>query len=1286
VLIGFLTLLQNPGFRQRLLRIADRRISSAMGAEIHIGDFGIHSSGLSPAIDLYSVVVNGAPPYPKPPLLEIDHLRITVQVTSLIHREWHFDDIVIDRPVVRVFMDSSGRSNLPKPPSRQGAANIFDLGVRHLILNGGNLHYNNRQSALNADLHDVDFQSEFTPASTRYSGELKYSNGRVHIQRFNPIVHGLDARFSATPEALTITRASLTSGSTKVIFRAVVRDFAEPTVTATYQGVLDSNELARIVRNPDLPSGIVHAAGSLQYRHERGHSVLQMIDLEGNLSSPQISVDSSGHKTSIRDVSARYGMKDGNAHLRDIRAVIFGGRLAGALTIHDLSGSRDAELQTDLRGVQLSELQQFVHTETGGPLWLRGTANASIAAAWHNTLDTLSAQTDATLDGTIAPGQTASPFPIRGEVHARYSAPADQVSFTRTYVQMPETSLRLSGTVNRRSSLQVEFRSTNLSEVETVADAFGAVPQPLGLQGTASFTGTVQGTLTTPHIAGQVSAPVVEVKGTTWRSLHAGIDASPSHLNLHNGGVQPSAKGRITFDARLGLDHWAYDDTQPLEVDLNASQLAVADIEKLVGRQTRVSGTLSAAISLRGSQRHPEGHGHISLTQADVAGEPVDSATLTFRGTGNEIRSDFALQMAAGSVKGSFAYLPGEKRYSGSVRATGMTLAALHILQTGNLDVAGILNLTATGSGTLDNPELQLTANVPHLQIQQQALDDVTLKAVVADHLATVALNSTALGTFVRGNGTVRLTGDYEADATLETSPISMEPIFAAYFPSQSSNISGETELHATLKGPLQDLSRVNAHIVLPRLSLSYRETVHIAAVKPVQLDYLNGELRLQRTEIRGTDTDLELQASIPVKGGGPAALLAEGTIDLHIAQALDPDLISSGQLVFNVNGYVRQSTPNVQGQIRIVNAAFAGGDIPLGLRNANGTLNLTNDRIEIQQFQAQAGGGTITAAGNVKYRPSFQFTVVVDANDIHTLYPQGVRERIGANLTLTGTPGAAILSGRAELNELSFSPTFDLAAVLSQVSGTSTVPPQGFARNLKLDVVVHSTSDLNVATGQLSLQGSANLQVRGTAAEPVVLGRVVLTGGDVIFRGNRYVIQPSSLDFMNPYRIEPRLNVAIDTAVQDYDIHMLFRGPMDQIRTTYTSEPALPPADIINLLVFGKTEEASQANPTPGNLGAESLIASSVSGQVTSRIAKITGISQLSIDPIVGGNQDVGARVTVQQRVTGSLLVTFSADATTTQRDIVKLEYQPQKGISVTGIRDQNGGLSLDIRFRKVW
>ncbi|MEO6830287.1 MAG: translocation/assembly module TamB domain-containing protein, partial [Acidobacteriaceae bacterium] len=149
------------------------------------------------------------------------------------------------------------------------------------------------------------------------------------------------------------------------------------------------------------------------------------------------------------------------------------------------------------------------------------------------------------------------------------------------------------------------------------------------------------------------------------------------------------------------------------------------------------------------------------------------------------------------------------------------------------------------------------------------------------------------------------------------------------------------------------------------------------------------------------------------------------------------------------------------------------------------------------------------------------------------------------------------------------------------------------------------------------------------------------------------------------------------------------FNGPVDQLRTNYASDPALPAADIINLLAFGQTTEYGAANPTPGNQAAMSAVASQVSSQITSRVSKIAGISQLSINPVLagGGSQGpAGAVITIQQRVTGNLFVTFSTNVTSTQSQVIMGQYRVSKRLSVSATRDQNGGFGFDVLLKRRW
>jgi hypothetical protein len=84
--------------------------------------------------------------------------------------------------------------------------------------------------------------------------------------------------------------------------------------------------------------------------------------------------------------------------------------------------------------------------------------------------------------------------------------------------------------------------------------------------------------------------------------------------------------------------------------------------------------------------------------------------------------------------------------------------------------------------------------------------------------------------------------------------------------------------------------------------------------------------------------------------------------------------------------------------------------------------------------------------------------------------------------------------------------------------------------------------------------------------------------------------------------------------------------------------------------------------------------------------LQSLTGISQLTLDPMAGSTQNPGAQVSIQQRVTGSILLTFSTDVTSTQTQTVQLEYQPKKQVTVSLVRDQFGGYGFDVRLHKVF
>ena len=772
--------------------------------------------------------------------------------------------------------------------------------------------------------------------------------------------------------------------------------------------------------------------------------------------------------------------------------------------------------------------------------------------------------------------------------------------------------------------------------------------------------------------------------------LRAGFTGDPSQVSIRNGDLEAVPQGHISFSAQARLKSWTYTPSSPIAVNISAAQMSLADLERLANQTFPVTGTLGLEISVKGSQLNPVGQGTITIANAKVSTESVQNISVKFQGDGNTIHANLTMQMPAGTAHADANYSPRSQEYTARIQAQNFRLEKLQTVKARNMHVAGGMNLDVSGHGTVKDPQLQATLEIPQLQMQKQSIQGIKLQTTVQNHVATIALDSAVQKIFIKARGTVGIETPYMTDVRLDTGRIDFQPLVAIYAPEQAADLSGQTELHASVRGPLADKNRVEAHLNVPNLALKYKQ-FQLSAVKEIRVDYQDGTATLQAMSIRGTGTSIDAQATVPVSSPKAATFLVQGNVDLQIAQMFVPGLASSGQIQFDVDSRRYGPNSNLNGQIKIVKAAMHTVDSPVGLDDANGVLNVTQTRLEVANFSGQVGGGTINATGAVAFRPSIQFGLGFTANNIRVRYPEGVRAILASNLSLRGNPQASVLSGQVKIQRVSFTPDFDLSTFTGQFSGetSDSGAPGSFAQSMKLDIAVQSTSQMNLQSSQVSLRGDANLRVVGTAAEPVILGRSNLTGGEFFLAGNRYELQHGTVDFLNPVQTEPVVDLQVKTVINEYNIALNLTGPMSRLQTTYTSDPALPPVDIINLIARGKTIESADANPTPSptsSLGAQSLLASGISSQVSGRLAKLAGVSQLQIDPGLASDngQSPGARIAIQQRVTSNLLVTFATDITSTQRQAVQIEYKFNPKWSVSGTRNQNGGFGVDGRYRK--
>src|SRR5262249_48850911 len=158
-------------------------------------------------------------------------------------------------------------------------------------------------------------------------------------------------------------------------------------------------------------------------------------------------------------------------------------------------------------------------------------------------------------------------------------------------------------------------------------------------------------------------------------------------------------------------------------------------------------------------------------------------------------------------------------------------------------------------------------------------------------------------------------------------------------------------------------------------------------------------------------------------------------------------------------------------------------------------------DRVQISNFAGQVGGGQFSAGGSITYRPDLQFNIALNGNSVRLRYPDGLRTVLDTHLAWSGNRLSSTMKGRVLIHSLSFPPDFDLASLGDQFdSSTAAATQPGFADTIGLQISVQSSDNLSATSSQVSLEGSADLRVIGTAANPVITGRADLTSGELFY------------------------------------------------------------------------------------------------------------------------------------------------------------------------------------------
>jgi len=563
-------------------------------------------------------------------------------------------------------------------------------------------------------------------------------------------------------------------------------------------------------------------------------------------------------------------------------------------------------------------------------------------------------------------------------------------------------------------------------------------------------------------------------------------------------------------------------------------------------------------------------------------------------------------------------------------------------------------------------------------------------------------VQSTLVGTTVSVTGQTDLTGNYQTNATLTLADFDISrplKLFGTGPPAAQSHITGTIHIY----GPAKTPNALTGSALFQSFELT-SQGITLRAAEPLTIGLRNGLATLDQVHITGPDTDMRARGTAQIFGGlnpktrqpdsasGKLNVDANGSISMALAHTFDPDLLSSGKVLFAVNAGGVVSKPALTGTVKFQNVNIAMEDVPNGLSNMNGTLVFNEDRLNVQSLVATTGGGQIKIGGFLTYRNGLyaDLTATGDAVRIR-LY--GLSATANSSLRLQGGMQSSLLSGNILLTRFGVGADVDFTA-FAAAGGVSAPPdPASPANKIQLDVRVTSSPQLDFQNSYAKLAGTVDLTLRGSIAEPTVLGRIQITDGSATFAGTKYQLQRGDVYFTNPVRIDPTIDLDATARVENYDVTVGLHGTTTNLRPTYRSEPPLSEPDIFALLALGRTQEESQiyqeqqsaagTDPTTN-----ALLSGALNATVSNRVSKLFGgAGTVKIDPsYVGTLGNSSARITVQQQLSRQLSVTYATNVNSSAQQLIQLQYDLSPTMSIVAARDESGVFSVVYRIRRAY
>jgi translocation and assembly module TamB len=1276
-----------------------RRLTVAAGTPVEMRRFSFDWRALRVQID--GLVIHGREPVGVEPLLAIESTTVDLHIVSLLRRDIDVSGIVASMPRVHFVIFPDGSTNLPERAgsTSKGNQNLLALKVGHLVAGNGLLvadHEGGRRDSTPWNLRADNFhlRLNWEPAGPRYTLSLIASPLDWRMEGYPDFHAAIDAEAQIDRDAISLTHARLTQGHSQLVLADVrIAGLDNPNIAGRFQGRIAILDFApRSAR----ASGDVEVSGEL-------HFASPDYRLAGKFKTANLQLDGVRGLNVSGDVVATPAGVDAPNLTAGLGKGVFRGRA-------ELDTKKNIRISGKALGFSAKALAGALSLPSppwdgiiGAQVEVRGLLGASAANSVRQASVRLTV--DPAADGPA----------VHGEIAADWDGVKQRLDLGHSSLELPATRIAASGAVGERVLVTAE--TSNLADLAPLLNGYEA---PFSLNnGVLAFAGDIVGPLANPRISGHAAVRNAIFRGYQIEAAQADLNASPKDVNVSGLTITAlglSGSGTLTAT----LTDW---DLRPESAIAGTAEIARADLQKLLAAahapHVDASGTASVTARFAGTVADPRGEADLTLTAGLIEQQPYDTITahLRYLSTGAQV---LTANFASGPKRVTLSARRSEAvdtlptgRINFDIASNSMALNQIALVRARQPDIGGAMEFKASGSvditagGELHVASLDASGNTRDIELNGRNFGNASFSLRGANDVMEARFDSDVAGAAVHGGGSVTLKGDFPASATITLADVdlnSVETLASRAGGPMPHQFEGKLQGEMSLRGPLRRFDDVTGTLDIPAFELRPAANTPVVrdipgftlkAAGPIHIALSKSIVHLDPVRLLAPSTELTVDGSLDISREPYVNLRLAGTANLALARNFVPDLTSSGSVVVDATFRGTQSAPLFSGRATVRDGAFRYAAFSNGLTGVTGEIVFNGPRATIQSLSGETGGGKVNASGFAALSGNtLAFRLDARAVNVRVRYPEGVSSVSDVSLTVAGTSDRSEASGSIVIHRLSVNPKADLASIISSSSGPQpSLSLTGLMANMNLDIQVATAPDValesDVAQG---LQADANLRLRGTAANPALLGRVNVSHGELSFFGNKYTITQGNVSFYNPARIEPVLNIDLSTQARGVEVILTVAGPPDKLNMSYRSDPPLEFSEIIGLLATGRTPTESTVGSSGagstagfGQMGAGALLGQALASPVAGRLQRFFGVSRLKIDPqLTGVTGSPQARLTIEQQITPDILFTYVTDVAHTNDQLIRVEWAINRQVSAVLQREENGYVGLDFVWKK--